>query len=121
MFYEHVDTRISSLRYIKLKHFDTDIKTKSISKTCTNYETKGKPRKMPHRGIEPACMTKTQCARSGTVQRQTNSATMPSISRSVIICTVQVNWTSWLRQNNDEKCYKITKICLSETEKFYSY
>ena len=44
-FYEHVDTRISSLSYIKLKRLDNDIKTKSIAKTCTNYETKGKPRK----------------------------------------------------------------------------
>ena len=42
MFYEHVDTRISSLSYIKLERLDNDIKTKSISKTCTNDETKGK-------------------------------------------------------------------------------
>ena len=54
VFYEHVDTRISSLSYINLKRLDNDIKAKSISKTCTNYETKGKPRKiMPHPGIEP--------------------------------------------------------------------
>ena len=45
MFYEHVDTRFSSLRYIKLKRLDNDIKIKSISKNCINYETKGKPRK----------------------------------------------------------------------------
>ena len=45
MFYEHVDTRISSPGYIELKRLDNDIKTKSISKTCTNDETKGKPRK----------------------------------------------------------------------------
>ena len=45
MFYAHVDTRISSLSYIKLKRLDNDIKTKSISKTCTNDETKGNPRK----------------------------------------------------------------------------
>ena len=37
--------------------------------------------------------------------------------RSVITCTVQVNRTSWLRQNNDEKFCKITKICLLETKK----
>ena len=49
-----MDTRISSLSYIKLKHLVNVIKTKSISKTCTNYETKGKPRKkLPHPGIEP--------------------------------------------------------------------
>ena len=36
--------------------------------------------------------------------------------RSVITCTVQVNRTSWLRQNNDEKFCKITKICLLETK-----
>ena len=55
VFYEHADTRISSLSYIKLKCLDNDILTKSISKTCTNYETKEKPRKKaPHPGIEPA-------------------------------------------------------------------
>ena len=36
--------------------------------------------------------------------------------RSVITCTVQVDRTSWLRQNNDEKFCKITKICLLETK-----
>ena len=36
--------------------------------------------------------------------------------RSVITCTVQVNRTSWLRENNDEKFCKITKICLLETK-----
>ena len=45
MFYEHVDTRLSSLSYIKLKRLDNDIKTKSFSRTCTDDETKGKPRK----------------------------------------------------------------------------
>ena len=66
VFYEHVDTRISSLSYIKLKRLDNDIKTKSISKTCTNYETKGKPKqKKTHPGIEPefnknsVCMERT--------------------------------------------------------------
>ena len=33
-------------------------------------------KKVPHRGIEPAYITKTQSARSGTVQRQTHSTTM---------------------------------------------
>ena len=46
MFYEHVDTRISSLSYIKSKRLDNDMKSKSISRTCTNDETKGKPRKI---------------------------------------------------------------------------
>ena len=36
--------------------------------------------------------------------------------KSVITCTVQVKRTSWLRQNNDEKFCKITKICLLETK-----
>ena len=33
--------------------------------------------KVPRRGIEQACITKTQCARGGTVQRGTHSATLP--------------------------------------------
>ena len=61
-------------------------------------------------------ITKTQCAQSGTVQHQTDSATETSISLSIVTCTVQVNWTSLLRQNNDEKFCKITKICLLETK-----
>ena len=32
-------------RVCRIKRFDNDIKTKSISKTCTNDETKGKLRK----------------------------------------------------------------------------
>ena len=43
VFYEIVDTRTSSLSYIKLKRLNNDIKTKSISKTCTIYETKIPP------------------------------------------------------------------------------
>ena len=42
-----MDTRISSLSYIKVKLFDNDIKTKNTSKTYTNYETKGKPNYPP--------------------------------------------------------------------------
>ena len=50
-------------------------------------------------------ITKTQCARSEKVHRQTHSTTEPS---SVLTCTVQVNQTSCLHQNNDEKFCKIT-------------
>ena len=32
MFYEHVDTRIFLLSYIKVKRFDNDIKTKTLQK-----------------------------------------------------------------------------------------
>ena len=61
MFYEHVDTRISSLSYIKVKRFDNDIKTRTTSKIYTNYvlkenQIKKKKKKekktMQHRGIE---------------------------------------------------------------------
>ena len=111
-----MDTRISSLSYIKLKRLDNDIKTKSISKTCTNYETKGKPRKKkPHPGIEPE-FNKNLGVHGA---EQFNADTIGHIAvdiRSVITCTVQVNRTSWLRQKNDEKFCKITKICLLETK-----
>ena len=121
MFYAHVDTRISSLSYIKLKRLDNDIKTKTISKTCTNDETKGKPRKkVSHRCIErePACITKTQCAWSGTVYCRNLSATEPSISTSVITCTVQINRTSWLRRKNNENFCKITKYAFLKQNNF---
>ena len=86
----------------------------SISKTCTNYETKGKSRK-PHPGIEPEFNKTSVCM-------ERNSSTPTPLGhiavdiRSVITCTVQGNRTSWLRQNNDEKFCKITKICLLETK-----
>ena len=75
-------------------------------------------KKVSHRCIErePACITKTQCAWSGTVHCRNLSATEPSISSSVITCTVQVNRTSWLRRKNNENFCKITKICLLETK-----
>ena len=116
VFYEHVDTRIPSLGYIKLKRLDNDIKQKAFQKLVQIMKLK-KPRKKCHIcGIEPACITKTLCARSGTVQRLTHWATLSSISRSVITCTVQVNQTRWLLENKDEKFCKITKICLLETK-----
>ena len=69
---------------------------------------------MPHRCIEPACITKSQCAWSGTVQCRNLSATEPSILPSVITCTVQVTRTSWLRRNSNDNFCKIKKICLFE-------
>ena len=120
MFYEHVDTRISSLSSIELKRLDSDIKTKSILKTFTNDETKRKPRKKSstsvYRTRNGMHLTKTQCAWSGTFHCRNLSATEQSISPSVITCTVQVKWTSWLRRNNNENFCKITKICLLETK-----
>ena len=59
---------------------------------------------------------KAQCAWSGTVHCRNLSATEPSISPSVITCTVQVNRTSWLRRNNNENFCEVTKICLLETK-----
>ena len=65
MYFTNTWTRvISSLSYIELKRLDNDIKTKSISKTCTNYETKGKPREKKatsryrtrHRNKNSVCM-----------------------------------------------------------------
>ena len=118
-FYEHVDTCIFSLSYIKFKRLDNDIKTKRISKTCTNYETKGKPRKKKcHIPVSNPNYAKNK----NSVCMELNSSTPIPLGhiavdiRSVITCTLQVNRTSWLRQNNDEKFCKITKICLLETK-----
>ena len=81
-----MDTRISSLSYIKLKRLDNDIKTKSFSKTCTNYETKGKSRKKKtHIPVSNPNLTKTRCAWSGTVQRRYHSATLPSMSEALLL------------------------------------
>ena len=92
------------------------LKQKAFQKLAQNYETKGKPRKkMLHPGIEPEFNKSSVCMKR-------NSSTPIPLGhiavdvRSVITCTVQVNRTSWLRQNNGEKFCKITKICLLETK-----
>ena len=72
-------------------------------------------KKIPHPGIEPEFDKTSVCM-------ERNSSTPIPLGhiavdiRSVITCTVQVNRTSWLRQKNDEKFCKITKICLLETK-----
>ena len=71
--------------------------------------------KKPHPGIEPEFNKNSMCM-------ERNSSTPLPLGhiavdiRSVITCTVQVNRTSGLRQNNVEKFCKITKICLLETK-----
>ena len=71
--------------------------------------------KKPHPGIEPEFNKNSVCM-------ERNSSTPIPLGHiavdisSVITCTVQVNQTSRLRQNNDEKFCKITKICLLETK-----
>ena len=71
--------------------------------------------KKPHPGIEPEFNKNSVCM-------EQNSSTPIPIGhiavdiRSVITFTVQVNWTRWLRENNDEKFCQITKICLLETK-----
>ena len=74
--------------------------------------------KVSHPGIEPACITKTQCTWSGTVQCRNLSATKPSISSSVITCTIQVTRTSRLRRNNNEHFCKITKYFFLKQNNF---
>ena len=111
----HVDTRISSLSYIKLKRLDNDIKQKAFQKLAQIMKLKENQEKKPHPGIEPEFNKISVCM-------ERNSSTPIPLShitvdiRSVITCTVQVDRTSWLRQNNDEKFCKITKICLLETK-----
>ena len=44
---------------------------KTIQKLVQIMKLKENQEKRPHRGIEPACITKIQCLRSGTDQLQT--------------------------------------------------
>ena len=85
-------------------------KLAQITELKENQEKKSHiPVSNPHRSKSSVCMER-------------NSSTPIPLGhiavdiRSVITCTVQVNWTSWLRENNDEKFCKITKICLLETK-----
>ena len=115
VFYEHVDTRISSLSYIKLKRSDNDIKKKAFQKLAQIMKLKENQEKKPHPGIEPEFNKNSVC-----MERNSSTPIPPGHIavdiRSVITCTVQVNRTSWLRQNNEEKFCKITKTCLLETK-----
>ena len=92
------------------------LKQKAIQKLTQIMKLKeNQEKKKPHPGIEPEFNKNSVC-----IER--NSSTPIPLGhiavdiRSVITCTVQVNRTSWLRQNNDEKFCKITKICLLETK-----
>ena len=91
------------------------LKQKAFQKLAQIMKLKENQEKKPQPGIEPEFNKSSVC-----IER--NSYTPIPLGhiavdiRSVITCTVQVNWTSWLRQNNDEKFCKITKICLLETK-----
>ena len=90
------------------------LKQKAFQILAKIMKLKEKQEKKPHPGIEPEFNKNSVCM-------ERNSSTPIPLGhiavdiRSVITCTVQVNRTSWLRQNNDEKFCKITKICLFET------
>ena len=91
------------------------LKQKAFKKLAQIMKLKENQEKKPHPGIEPEFNKNSVCM-------ERNSSTPIPLGhiavdiRSVITCTVQVNWKSWLRQNNDEKFCKITKICLLETK-----
>ena len=92
------------------------LKQKAFQKLAQIMKLKeNKEKKMPHPGIEPDFNKNSVCM-------EWNSSTPIPLGhtavdiRSVITYTVQVKRTSWLRQNNDEKVCKITKICLLETK-----
>ena len=91
------------------------LKQKAFQKLAQIMKLKENQEKKPHPGIEPEFNKNSMCM-------ERNSSTLIPLGhiavdiRSVNTCTVQVNRTSWLRQNNDEKFCKITKICLLETK-----
>ena len=90
------------------------LKQKAFQKLAQIMKLKENQEKKSH-GIEPELNINSVCM-------EWNSSTPIPLGHiavdisSVITCTVQVNRTSWLRQNNDEKFCKITKICLLETK-----
>ena len=91
------------------------LKQKAFQKLAQIMTLKENQEKKPHPGIEPEFNKNSVCM-------ERNSSTPIPLGhiavdiRSVITRIVQVNRTSWLRQNNDEKFCKITKICLLETK-----
>ena len=96
VFYEHADTRISSLSYIKLECLDNDILTKSIFKNLYKLwnERKTKKKKMLHIPVSNPHLNKS------VVCMERNSLTPKPLGHSavdfkgVITCTVQGNRTS---------------------------
>ena len=91
------------------------LKQKAFQKLAQIMKLQENQEKKQHPGIEPEFNKTSVCM-------ERNSSTPIPLGhiavdiRSVITCTLQVNQTSWLRQNNDEKFCKITKICLLETK-----
>ena len=91
------------------------LKQKAFQKLAKIMKLKETQGKKPHPGIEPEFNKSSVCM-------ERNSSTPIPLGHiavditSVITCTVQVNRRSWLRQNNDGKFCKITKICLLETK-----
>ena len=91
------------------------LKQKAFQNLAQIIKLKENQEKKTHPGIEPEFNKNSVCM-------ERNSSTPMPLGhiavdvRSVNTCTVQVNRTSWLRQNNDEKFCKITKICLLETK-----
>ena len=94
------------------------LKQKAFQELVQMMKLKENHENVSHPGIEPACITKTQCAWSGTVQRRNHPATEPSISPSVITCTVQVTRTSWLRQTTTRIFVKLQKYVFLKQSNF---
>ena len=91
------------------------LKQKAFQKLAQIKKLKENQEKKPHPGIEPEFNKISVCMERNSSTPIPLGRTAVDI-RSVITCTVQVDRTSWLRQNNDEKFGKITKICLLETK-----
>ena len=93
---------------MKLKCLDNDIKTKSISKTCTNYESKGKPRKKCNIPVSNPNNKNSVCVqRNGSTPKPLDHSAVDI--RGVITCTVQVNRTSWLHKKTTRIFVKLQK------------
>ena len=91
------------------------LKQIAFKKLAQIMKLKENQEKKTHPGIEPEFNKNSVC------MERISSTPIPlghiAVDiRSVITCTVQVDRTSWLRQNNDKKFCKITKICLLETK-----
>ena len=83
MFYEHVDTRISSLSYIIVKRFDNDIKTKTLQKLIQIMKLKENQNKKKTKRKKKTChiVVSNPPSKNSKVKKSKDETTRPQSRR----------------------------------------
>ena len=117
MFYEHLDTRISSLSYIKLKRLDNDIKTKAFQELVQMMKLKENQEK------SVTSLYRTRMHNKNSVCMEQNSPKPKPLGYRAIDITERYSLYSTSEpdklvasKQQREFFVKFTKICFLETK-----